>query len=96
MAKGGSGDVLTGVIAGLLAQYGKDAARAVEAAVYLHGLAADFTVRDADEHTVLATDSFRNFPQAFKFRANRFSNDAQRGYVWLQGLPQRHSAGAAQ
>jgi len=96
MAKGGSGDVLTGVIAGLLAQYGKDAARAVEAAVYLHGLAADFTVRDADEHTVLATDSFRYFPEAFQFRANRFSKDAQRGYVWLQGLPQRHSAGAAQ
>ena len=45
MAKGGSGDVLTGLIAGLLAQYPDDAARAVEAAVYLHGLAADFAVQ---------------------------------------------------
>ena len=45
MAKGGSGDLLTGVIAGLLAQYPAETARAVEAAVYLHGLAADLAVR---------------------------------------------------
>jgi NAD(P)H-hydrate repair Nnr-like enzyme with NAD(P)H-hydrate dehydratase domain len=96
MAKGGSGDVLTGVIAGLLAQFPDDAARAVEAAVYLHGLAADFAVRDGDEHTVLATDSFEFFPQAFGFRPNRFSKSAQTGYVWLQGQPERRSAGAAQ
>ena len=57
MAKGGSGDVLTGLIAGLLAQYPGDPARAVEAAVYLHGLAADLAVGDSDEHTLLATDS---------------------------------------
>ncbi len=47
MAKGGSGDLLTGLIAGLLAQYPDDPARAVEAAVYLHGLAADLAVREA-------------------------------------------------
>ena len=57
MAKGGSGDLLTGLIAGLLAQYPGDPARAVEAAVYLHGLAADLAVREGDEHTLLATDS---------------------------------------
>jgi ADP-dependent NAD(P)H-hydrate dehydratase / NAD(P)H-hydrate epimerase len=92
MAKGGSGDVLTGVIAGLLAQFPNDAASAVEAAVYLHGLAADLAVRDADEHTVLATDGFRYFPQAFRIRPNRFCKNGQRGYVWLQGLPERRSA----
>ena len=59
MAKGGSGDLLTGLIAGLLAQYPHDPAQAVEAAVYLHGLAADFAVREGDEHTLLATDSLR-------------------------------------
>jgi NAD(P)H-hydrate epimerase len=59
MAKGGSGDLLTGLIAGLMAQYPVDAARAVEAAVYLHGLAADLAVREGDEHTLLATDSLR-------------------------------------
>jgi NAD(P)H-hydrate epimerase len=80
MAKGGSGDLLTGVIAGLLAQYPADAARAVEASVYFHGLAADLAVQDADEHTLLATDSLRYFSQAFRFEA-RGSN----GYVWLQG-----------
>ena len=47
MAKGGSGDLLTGLIAGMLAQYPDDVARAVEAAVYLHGLAADLAVREA-------------------------------------------------
>ena len=61
MAKGGSGDMLTGVIAAMLAQFKEDVARAVEAAVYLHGLAADLAVRDADEHTLLATDSLKLF-----------------------------------
>jgi NAD(P)H-hydrate epimerase len=82
MAKGGSGDTLTGLIAGLLAQYPSDSARAVEAAVYLHGLAADLAVREGDEHTLLATDSLRFFSRAFRFRSHGPS-----GYVWLQGLP---------
>jgi len=85
MAKGGSGDVLTGLIAGLMAQYPEDSARAVEAAVYLHGLAADLAVREADEHTVLATDSFAFLPRAFRSRAHEFHNSGQKGYVWLQG-----------
>ena len=86
MAKGGSGDMLTGIIAALLAQYKDDVARAVEAAVYLHGFAADLAVRDADEHTLLATDSLKYFSQAFQFRPFRFSQGAPRGYVWLQGM----------
>jgi NAD(P)H-hydrate epimerase len=80
MAKGGSGDLLTGLIAGLLAQYPSDAAQAVEAAVYLHGLAADLAVGDADQHTLLATDSLAEFSRAF-----RFDSRGQNGYVWLQG-----------
>jgi NAD(P)H-hydrate epimerase len=80
MAKGGSGDLLTGLIAGLLGQYPADAARAVEAAVTLHGLAANLAVRAADEHTLLATDSLAQLSWAFRFRS-RGSN----GYVWLQG-----------
>ena len=82
MAKGGSGDLLTGLIAGLLAQYPADAARAVEAAVYLHGLAADLAVRASDEHTLLATDSLGQLARAFRFCAN-----GPNGYLWLQGLP---------
>jgi NAD(P)H-hydrate epimerase len=82
MAKGGSGDLLTGLIAGLLAQFPGDPARAVEAAVYLHGLSADFAVRARDEHTLLATDTLDYLSQAFRFYSRRAN-----GYVWIQGLP---------
>jgi hydroxyethylthiazole kinase-like uncharacterized protein yjeF len=87
MAKGGSGDLLTGLVAGLLAQYPEELARAVEAAVHLHGLAADLAVRAGDEHTLLATDSLQQLPLAFRLRAFRFRAGGRNGYVWLQGLP---------
>jgi NAD(P)H-hydrate epimerase len=87
MAKGGSGDLLTGVIAGLLAQFKDDAADAVEAGVFLHGLAGDLAVREMDEHTLLATDSLSKFSQAFRFRSR-----TDTGYVWLQGMPAGNSA----
>ncbi len=90
MAKGGSGDMLTGLVAGLLAQYPTQVGLAVEAAVCLHGLAADLTVRDGNEHTLLATDSLQHFSQAFSFC---FSGG--NGYVWLQGLPANFWPGAA-
>jgi NAD(P)H-hydrate epimerase len=80
MAKGGSGDLLTGIVSGLLAQYRNDTVSAVEAAVYLHGLAADLAVREVDERTLLATDTVSEFSRAFRFRPRR-----QNGYVWLQG-----------
>jgi len=38
MAKGGSGDILTGIVAAMLGQYPGDVAAAVEAAVFLQGL----------------------------------------------------------
>ncbi len=82
MAKGGSGDLLTGMVAGLLAQYKDAPGRAVEAAVFLHGLAADLAVQERDEHTLLATDSLAYLSQAFRFHSRRAN-----GYVWLQGLP---------
>lgn len=82
MAKGGSGDVLTGFVAGLLGQYKEQAQSAVEAAVFLHGLAADLAVRERDEHTLLATDTLPHLSQAFRFRSR-----TDNGYVWLQGLP---------
>lgn len=88
MAKGGSGDVLAGMVAGLLAQYPEEPAKAVEAAVYLHGLAADLAVRKGDDHTLLATDSFRLFSRAFGYRSRDDS-----GYVWLQGKARREPRG---
>ncbi|MDE3150436.1 MAG: NAD(P)H-hydrate dehydratase [Acidobacteriota bacterium] len=95
MAKGGSGDVLTGLIAGLLAQYPADAGRAVEAAVYLHGLASDLAVRKADEHTLLATDCLAELSRAFRLRNTHLHRDGANGYVWLQGLPAEPSPAAA-
>jgi ADP-dependent NAD(P)H-hydrate dehydratase / NAD(P)H-hydrate epimerase len=89
LAKGGSGDLLTGIIAGLLAQFPGDPARAVEAAVYLHGLAADFAVRESDEHTLLTTDTLRFLARAFQYQGFHqrfhFGKDDANGYVWLQG-----------
>ena len=81
MAKGGSGDLLTGLIAGLLSQHPGETAQAVEAAVYLHGLSADLAVRAGDEHTLLATDSLGELSRAFRFRPQ-----GANGYVWMQGL----------
>ncbi|HTW44263.1 MAG TPA: NAD(P)H-hydrate dehydratase [Acidobacteriaceae bacterium] len=82
MAKGGSGDILTGIVAAVLAQHPDRVADAVNAAVYLHGLAADFAVRAQDEHTLLATDTVAHLWRAFGFRAQD-----KAGYMWLQGLP---------
>ena len=90
MAKGGSGDLLTGIIAGLLAQYPSDPARAVEAAVFLHGLAGDLAVRDGNEHTLLPTETLDYLSQAFRFRSS-----GQTGYLWLQGLPAEFIPAAA-
>jgi len=81
MAKAGSGDLLTGIVAALLAQHPEDPARAVEAAVYLHGLAADIALRQQDQHTLLATDLLTCLPQAFRYLSQTHS-----GYCWLQGL----------
>ena len=83
MAKGGSGDILTGIVAAMLAQHPEQPADAVSAAVYLHGLAADFAVREQDEHTLLATDTVAHLWRAFCFRPQGAGD-----YVWLQGLPQ--------
>ena len=81
MAKGGSGDILTGIVAAMLAQFPGDVARAVEAAVYLHGLAGDFAARAMDEHTVLATDTVTHLSDAFRYRVT----DGD-GLTWICGL----------
>lgn len=55
MAKGGSGDVLTGVIAGLLAR-GMECTEAAAFGVYLHGLAGEHASKEFGENGVLATN----------------------------------------
>ena len=68
LAKGGSGDILTGIVAAMLAQFPHQVQEAVEAAVYLHGLAADFAAHTMDEKTVLATDVIDHLSDAFRYR----------------------------
>jgi len=59
MATGGTGDILTGMTAGLLGQFPDDPDRAVAAAVYLHGLAGEIAARYLMEQPVIATDLLR-------------------------------------
>lgn len=64
MATGGSGDVLTGLIAGLIAQ-GLDALDATVLAVYLHGLAGDLAAGRIGEIALAAGDLIELLPAAF-------------------------------
>lgn len=65
MATAGSGDVLTGIITGLLAR-GYKQEDACVIGMYLHGLAGDIAARDLGEESVIAGDLIRYLPQAFK------------------------------
>src|SRR5436305_2004742 len=65
MATGGTGDVLTGVIAGLLAQKPDDALAATIAAVYLHGLAGDLAAAKFGTRAMIATDITAHLGEAF-------------------------------
>jgi len=64
MAKGGSGDVLTGVITGLLAQ-GYTPEEAALLGVYLHGSAGDLAVKTLSKEALVATDLIRFLSPAF-------------------------------
>lgn len=65
MATGGTGDILTGMVAGMLAQHPKQPFEAVIAAVYLHGLAGDVARESMGEHSLVATDLLGALPEAF-------------------------------
>jgi NAD(P)H-hydrate epimerase len=77
MATGGTGDILTGMVAGLIAQNAKDAFTAVLAAVHLHGLAGDVMCESVGEHSLVATDLLLGLPEAF----SRTRKDAGRKLV---------------
>lgn len=65
MAKAGSGDVLTGIIAGLMAQ-GLEPLPASIAGVYIHGLSGDIASRRLTHYSVLARDIIDSIPEAIK------------------------------
>jgi NAD(P)H-hydrate epimerase len=83
MATGGMGDILTGLVAGVLsqtvaqqargAQAQASTAQAVAAAVYLHGLAGDVACEAKGEHCLIATDLLDALPEAF--RRTRFASN---------------------
>ena len=64
MAKGGSGDVLTGVIAAMLGQLPPE--QAVPTGVYLHSYAGDLCAEAMGEYAMTATDLIETLPQATK------------------------------
>ncbi len=68
MAKGGSGDVLGGVLCALLAQ-GFEPVFAARTAVYLHGLAGDLAGRELGEYCVMPSDLISYLPAAFRLTA---------------------------
>jgi NAD(P)H-hydrate epimerase len=65
LASGGTGDVLTGMIAGLIAQ-GVPAFEAAQAGVFLHGRAADVAAEDKTEYCLIAGDLLDYLPRAIK------------------------------
>ncbi len=65
MAKGGTGDALTGVILGLLSQ-GYSAENASVMGVYLHGLAGDLAAVEKGPYSMLCTDLIERIPDAFR------------------------------
>ncbi|HNX89112.1 MAG TPA: NAD(P)H-hydrate dehydratase, partial [Paludibacteraceae bacterium] len=65
MASGGMGDVLTGIIVGLLAQ-GYSSTDSAVLGVYLHGLSADLALQTQSEESLLASDVAGNLGNTFK------------------------------
>lgn len=65
LATGGSGDVLTGILTGLLAQ-GYNNTEAAILGVYLHGLTADIAIQEISAHTFTATSIIDYLSQAYK------------------------------
>jgi ADP-dependent NAD(P)H-hydrate dehydratase / NAD(P)H-hydrate epimerase len=67
MATGGTGDVLTGILAALTAQFGaSDWLRVIAFGVYLHGLAADIAYADRGEAPLMASDLIQAIPRAYR------------------------------
>jgi len=78
MATGGTGDILTGMTAGVIAQMPKDYTRAAIAAVYLHGLAGDVAAERMGEHSLVATDLLDGLPEAFRRAAQQATDEMTR------------------
>jgi NAD(P)H-hydrate epimerase len=70
MATGGTGDILTGMVSGMMGQFPGDPDRAIAAAVYLHGLAGELAARHLTEQTVIATDLLNHLAEGIRAITN--------------------------
>jgi ADP-dependent NAD(P)H-hydrate dehydratase / NAD(P)H-hydrate epimerase len=76
MATGGTGDVLTGILTGLTAQFGVDSwDKVLSLGVHLHGLAGDLAAAETGEAPLMAGDLIRFLPRAFQ----HFHSELDRG-----------------
>jgi len=66
MATGGTGDILTGMTAGMVAQHPQQVLESVAAAVHLHGLAGDVACETMGEQSLIATDLIPALPEAMR------------------------------
>ena len=66
MATGGTGDILTGMIAGMIAQFPREIDAAVRAAVWLHGRAGQLGAEELTEQCLIATDLLHYLPKAIR------------------------------
>jgi ADP-dependent NAD(P)H-hydrate dehydratase / NAD(P)H-hydrate epimerase len=66
MAKGGSGDILTGMVSGMVAQFPHNIATALRAAVFLHGRCGELAAEELTDRCVLATDLLHYLPRAIR------------------------------
>ncbi len=77
MSTGGTGDVLTGMLAGLTAQFGTQQwDRVLGFGVYLHGLAGDLAAARVGQAPMIASDLLAAIPQAFQQVRAELDRDA--------------------
>ncbi len=66
MGTGGTGDILTGMISGLVAQHPTEIPTAIRAAVWLHGRAGELGAEELTEQCLIATDLLKYLPAAIR------------------------------
>ena len=81
MATGGSGDVLTGLVAGAIAQWPQaELEDVLGLAVYLHGLAGDVAAGERGEQAMIASDILEAMPRAWKALSEKIERDSPGSY----------------